>query len=213
METQAVKIKSKANPMVAIRIFKGHFATNHSHINYYIDMTTLKARQSEASAAAELLARKYEMTTFVDTIVCMDGCEVIGSYLAQQLAQAGIMSMNQHKTIYIVTPEIHTGGQLIFRDNMQPMIRNKHVVLLLSSITTGKTINRSLDCIRYYGGRIAGISAVFSAYHDASDVEINSIFTEKDLPDYRTYEVSNCPMCNEKRPVDAIVNSFGYSVI
>ncbi|WP_394919031.1 orotate phosphoribosyltransferase [uncultured Robinsoniella sp.] len=212
METRAVKIKSKANSMVAIKVIQGHFATNHSHINYYIDMTTLKARQSEAAAAAELLARKYEMTTFVDTIVCMDGCEVIGSYLAQQLSQAGIMSMNQHKTIYIVTPELHTGGQLIFRDNMQMMIRGKHVVLLLSSITTGKSISRSLECIRYYGGQIAGISAVFSAYHP-DEVEINSIFTEKDIPDYKTYDFSDCPMCANKVPVDAIVNSYGYSKI
>lgn len=213
MESRMVKIKSKANPMVSMRVIKGHFATNHSHINYYIDMTMLKCRQSEAAAAAELLARKYELTTYVDTIVCMDGCEVLGAYLAQQLSQAGIMSMNQHKTIYIVTPEIHTGGQLIFRDNMQPMIRNKHVVLLLSSISTGQTIERSLNCIQYYGGTIAGISSVFNAYHDSKEYEINSIFTEKDIEGYATYDFQKCPMCANKVPVDAIVNSYGYSKI
>ena len=33
-----------------LRVAKGHFATSHSHINYYIDVTTQKARLSEAKA-------------------------------------------------------------------------------------------------------------------------------------------------------------------
>ena len=33
-----------------LRVAKGHFATSHSHINYYIDVTTQKSRLSEAKA-------------------------------------------------------------------------------------------------------------------------------------------------------------------
>ena len=33
---------------VPLRIARGHFATNHSHINYYIDITYQKTRLSEA---------------------------------------------------------------------------------------------------------------------------------------------------------------------
>ena len=40
---------------VRLRLAKGHFATSHSHINYYIDLTMTKHRLSEArEAAAEL---------------------------------------------------------------------------------------------------------------------------------------------------------------
>ena len=35
-----------------LRVAKGHFATSHSHINYYIDVTTQKSRLSEAKAVA-----------------------------------------------------------------------------------------------------------------------------------------------------------------
>ena len=35
-----------------LRVAHGHFATNHSHINYYIDITYPKTRLSEAQAAA-----------------------------------------------------------------------------------------------------------------------------------------------------------------
>ena len=115
METRMYKIPAKADREVRLKVIPGHFATNHSHINNYIDLTTLKTRQNEAQAAARVLAQ-YSTYTVVDTIVCLDGCEVIGSYLAEELTNAGIMCMNRHKTIYIVSPELNAGGQIIFRD-------------------------------------------------------------------------------------------------
>lgn len=36
-----------------LRQHRDHFATNHSHINYYLDMTTLKTRLSEAQEIAK----------------------------------------------------------------------------------------------------------------------------------------------------------------
>lgn len=211
MENRATKIHSNVNPNAIIRIIPGHFATNHSHINYYVDMTIMKSRKSEAAAAASVLARKYSSSTYIDTIICMDGCEVIGAYLADDLTESGIMSLNQHKTMYIVTPEMNPGGQLIFRDNMQMMIQGKHCLLLLASATTGRTVARAIECISYYGGVIAGVSAIFSASDRVEGVEINHIFGSSDIPDYQTYEASKCPMCAGKERIDAIVNSFGYS--
>ncbi len=213
METRAVKIYSQVNKNVVLRVMKGHFATTHSHINYFMDMTGLKSRLNEAKGAASVLARKYENTTIVDTIVCIDGCEVVGAFLADELTRAGVMSMNQHRTIYVSTPECHTGGQLIFRDNMQMMIRGKNVILLLANVTTGKTLNRALECIEYYGGQTVGISSIFSVIKSARGIEVNSILTEKDVPDYMTYETAKCPLCQKKVLLDAMVNSHGYSKI
>lgn len=213
MENRAVKIQSKKNPNVVMRIINGHFATNHSHINYFVDMTMLKARQKEAQGAASVLAARYESTTIVDSIICMDGCEVIGAYLAEELTKVGIMSINQHQTIYIATPEIHTGGQLIFRDNMLPTIRGKHVLLLIANATTGKTLEKALECIQYYGGDLVGVSAIFSAVSHIHGQEINSIFTAEDILDYFSCPAGKCPLCAARRPVDAIVNSYGYSKI
>lgn len=211
MEMRTTKIHSNVNPNAIIRVIPGHFVTNHSHINTYVDMTIMKSRKSEAAAAASVLARKYTTSTYIDTIICMDGCEVIGAYLADELTASGIMSLNQHKTMYIVTPEMNPGGQLIFRDNMQFMIEGKHCLLLLASATTGRTVARALECIQYYGGMISGVSAIFSASDRVEGVEINHIFSAEDIGDYQTYEASKCPMCARGERIDAIVNSFGYS--
>ena len=52
-----VKLPTKKSDLF-LRVAKGHFATSHSHINYYIDVTTQKARLSEAKAVAKELAPK-----------------------------------------------------------------------------------------------------------------------------------------------------------
>lgn len=52
---EAIKIRSKKHPDVVLHTIPGHFVTPNSHVNYFLDMTTLKSRLSEASAAARAL--------------------------------------------------------------------------------------------------------------------------------------------------------------
>ena len=59
MMGQATKIQAKDNPKVALRVTKGHFSSDRFHINYYIDMSSLKMRQSEAEAVAKAMVKKY----------------------------------------------------------------------------------------------------------------------------------------------------------
>ena len=210
MESRAIKILAPTNKKVSLKVMPGHFATNNSHINLYIDLTTTKTRSSEAMEVARLMAKQYVNSVLIDTIVCLDGCEVVGAYLAQELTKAGIRSMNYHQTIYIIAPEFNTNGQMIFRENTQPAVYGKHILLLVASATTGDTIKKSLECIKYYGGITEGISAIFSAVDRIEDIPINSIFNAKHLPDYNSYSINDCPMCRSKQKLEAIVNGYGY---
>ena len=210
MENRVLKITSK-HESVPLKYIHGHFATNHSHINCYLDMTTLKTRQSEAERAAKALVRPYVVTTIVDTILCLDGTQIIGASLSQELSHAGLASINAHQTIYIITPEYDATSQLLFRDNTQPMVRGKHVLILTASVTTGITVQKSAECVQYYGGAVAGVSSIFSAVPEVNGMRINAIFGPEDLPDYRTYPSHQCPLCARGQKVDALVNSHGYS--
>lgn len=212
MEKRKQVITSKKSKRVSIEIIPGHFATNHSHINYYIDMTKVKHVQSMAARAAKVLAQKYVNNTQVDAIICMEGCEMIGGFMASELAMNGVGSINEKRDIAVIRPDVNINGQMVFQDNIQPMVWNKNVVLLVASATTGKSINRSVECIKYYGGNIVGISAIFSnSDHSIDDREIDSIFKKDDLPNYCTYAFNECPDCKNKRKIDAIVSSSGYS--
>ncbi len=206
-----IKISLKENSNVVLKAIPGHFITPNSHVNYYLDMTTIKSRLSEASAAAKELAAKIKPDMIVDTIVCMDGCEIIGAYLAEELTKAGVISINYHKTIYITTPEVASTGQMVFRDNIQPMIKGKNVLLLMASATTGQTLAKAIQALNYYGATISGISAIFSAANSSMGIQINSLFTIKDIPDYKAYAPEGCSMCKDKKVIDAFANAYGYS--
>ncbi len=208
-----IKIHSKEHPNVILKAIPGHFVTPNSHVNYYLDMTMLKSRLSEASIAARELSRQIAVTTIVDTIVCMDGCEIIGAFLAEELTRAGIYSMNAHKTIYIMTPEYVSSGQILFRENFLPMVKGKNILLLLASATTGQTIVKAVQALSYYGASISGISAVFSAANSVMGIPIKSLFTIADIPDYKAFNPEGCSLCKEQKPIDAFANAFGYSTI
>ena len=207
------RIPCKSHADVVLEAIPGHFVTPNSHVNYFLDMTELKHRLAEASAVAKALSEQIAVTTVVDTIVCIDGCEVIGAFLAEDLTKAGTYSMNSRSTIHIITPEYTNSDQLMFRENFVPMIKDKNVLLLLTSATTGKTILKAAQILGYYGAAISGISAVFSAANSVMGIPINSLFSVSDIPDYKTYAPEDCTLCKDGISIDALANGFGYSRI
>jgi len=204
------KIRTK-HKNVFLRVCRGHFATSHSHINYYIDVTTQKTRLSEATALAKELVSYYNNNTIVDTILCLDGTEVIGTCLAEQLTKEEFVNINAHQTIYIVTPEHTTGSQLIFRDNIAPMITGKNVLILAASVVTGYTAQAAIEAVNYYGGRVAGVSSIFATVDSCIGYPVRSIFNPNDLEGYATFSSHECPMCKSGQKIDALVNMYGFS--
>ena len=205
-----MKISTKRNNLY-LRVAKGHFATSNCHSNYYIDVVSQKTRMSEAKAVAEELRSYYYADTVVDTILCLDGTEVIGACLADSLSAADFLNMNAHKSIYVVTPETTSGSQLLFRDNIIPMIAGKHVMILAVSVASGKTVESAIDAVRYYGGTVSGISAIFSTATECQGLPVRSVFDPNDLEDYKCYPAHECPLCKEGKKLDALVNSHGFS--
>lgn len=235
--SKAVKIYSKDHPALALKVTKGHFSSDRFHINYYIDMTDLKMRQRNAEEVAKAIVEKYvkrvtltpviglvseamnQMAATnatkapIDTIICMDGCEAIGAYIAKELSEVGFATTNTHKTTYILTPEFDSTGQMVVRENIKPMLKGKHVLVVLATAMSGHTIAKSLRCISSYGGIVEGISCIFSAISEIEGHPVNSVFEASDLEGFRLSEPDNCPDCKAGVKLDAIVNSYGYTVL
>ena len=232
------KIYAKDYPELALKVTKGHFSSDRFHINYYIDMTALKMRKMEAQHVARAMVSRYvnrvkldpstliasdsEITNFmnsmasktpIDTIICMDGCEVIGAYVASELSEVGVTTMNTHHTSYIITPEFDSTGQMVVRDNIKPMLKGKHVLVVLATAMSGRTIAKSIRCITSYGGIIEGISVIFSAVDEIEGYPVNAVFSTSDLPDFKLSTPDECEDCKNGVKLDAIVNSYGYSVL
>ena len=181
---------------IPLRIAKGHFATNKCHVNYYVDMTYTKHRLAEAHEAAKELVQKLDKTSPIDSILCLEGTEVLGTCIAEELIQAGVRITNEHGTIYVVTPELTSSNQIIFRSNTAHLIRNRHVLLLAA---------------KYYGGMPEGICAIFSAGQKCAGLPITTIFGSELLGDFMCAPATDCPLCKAGVKPDALVNSYGIS--
>ena len=198
---------------VPLRVARGHFATNHSHINYYIDITYQKTRLSEAKDSAFNLVSHFINDTPVDTILCLDGTAVLGTCVAEELTKSGFRTINAHQSIYVVEPEYNANSQIIFRDNIKPMIKGKTVLVLMASVTTGYTAKRSIEAIHYYGGHVAGVAAIYRAVDEIAGYPVRSVYSVADLPDYESFDYHDCPYCKQGKKIDALVNSFGFSAL
>jgi len=213
MRSKSFTVLLSKNPSINMNVIPGHFTTNHFHLTHYLDLYDLKTNSELARDAAIELSIPYLTSTLVDTIVCMEGTEIIGAYMAEELLLEGTSVVNSDREIHVATPIINVNRKLMFQSNMQDLIKDRNVILLLSSISSGGTMQSAIECIAYYGGNIVGISALFNAYPERFEQEIHSMFTSEDIPDYRIYNPTECPLCNESHPLDAIIVKDGYTII
>ena len=234
MENQ-IKIRSKYNDNLVLKVTHGHFSSDRFHVNYYIDMSSLKMRQSEAKLVAQVMAEKYVKKvrlsnglnnelfgsladlgankTRIDTIICMDGCEVIGAYLAEELMAGGFPSNTKHNSFYVVTPEFDNTGQMVVRNNIKPMIKGRNVLVVLASAMSGHTISKAIGTILAYGGKVTGLSVIFANIEEVDGYPVHGVFTHEDLPNFRLSDPNDCEDCKNGVKLDAVVNSYGYEML
>ena len=188
------------------------YVTASAHLNYYVGTSDIKHNRVVSVEAAKLLAEYYSVRNMdVDTVLCLYETQALGAYMAQELASPSMLAPNPDLQVYVLGPEYDTQGNMIFRDNLRRMIQGKNVVVLISCITSGRTVERAVQSARYYGGNVIGVSSVFSAAKELCGLEVNTLFTPEDLPNYSYTAAKDCPMCKAGQPVDAIMNGYGYS--
>jgi len=213
MENKAYNVSLAKNPIITIKVTPGHFTTSTRHVNHYLDVSELKTNALIARDVAQQLAIPYLTSALVDTIVCMERTEVIAAFLAEELLQPGTAVMNSGGEIHVVTPVNNVHGNMIFQDSVVDWITNKNVLLLVASISSARAVHIGMECIAYYGGRLAGISALFVASPEKQKDNINTLFTSDDIPGYRLFETVECEMCKAGQKIDALISSDGYTKI
>lgn len=207
---QPICVRSKVESSLYAQAIPGHFATNHSHINYYIDMSDIKHKQSLAMTAARSIAARIP-GLLVDTILCLEGTEYIGAFLARELTQDSLVGMNAGRDLFLVEPDSNINGQFTFSDNLRPMVDGKAVFVMVASASTGQTLSQTAECVEYYGGHVVGNAALFSNISELDGKPVISLFTGADFPNYQTCaHGKNCPACAAGVPLDAIVTPRGY---
>jgi len=213
MENSVYSISLAKNPKISIQVVSGHFSTSNKHSNNYLDFCQLKCNTLIARDVAKELAIPYLSTTYIETIVCIEKTAVIGAYLAEELTQDGPSVINTGGDIHVISPVSNSYGNWVFPSNRAEWINGKNVLLLLATVSSGRSLNAMLECITYYGGKLAGISALYRASHDPHRYEINSLFNSDDIPGYQLYSPGECDLCRDGVKLDAIISSEGFTKI
>ncbi len=208
MDTKGLELTARRNKKVRIRVIEGHFATQHSHVSHCIDMTAVKSEMNMAKEAAKLFSENFYGTP-VDTIITLERTKMLGAFLAEELSASGI---NAGANIAVISPEI-SGDKMILRDNLLPYVKNKRVLLLTATATTGLTLASALEGIRYYDGETAGAATVFGGNFSFKNIPVVRLFGVEDIHGYSSFSATECPYCRAGIKVDALVNSYGYSKI
>ena len=139
----------------------------------------------------------YLTTTLVDTIVCLEGLEVIGAFMAEELTQEGTSVINSDRDSYVVTPISNYNRKLMFQHSMQELISNRNIIVLVSSVSSGLTLYSALECLSYYGGKLAGISAYLMPIPKDMNMKLILFLQTSVLLSYFT--VDDCPLCKRKK--------------
>jgi len=211
MEPKSYSISLAKNPKIVINILSGHFSTNNAHSNCYLDFSELKSNVLLAKDVARELAIPYISSTPVDTIVCMEKTSVIGAFLADDLMQEGTSIINSGNEIYVVSPFNNAYGNWVFPSNRTEWIRDKNILVLVATVSSGRALNSVLECISYYGGKLAGISALYSVLPDSHHLKINALFSPDDIDGYQLFTPGECQMCKNGQKLDALISSEGYT--
>ena len=75
--------------------------------------------------------------------------------------------INRGVNIGVISPEI-SNDKMLLRDNFLSYVKNKNVLLLTASATTGKDANSVVEGIRYYGGMPVGVATVSAVISTAA---------------------------------------------
>lgn len=208
METTAYELFAKRNHKVKIRVMPGHFVTQHSHVNYCIDLTRMKTEATMARAAAKLFAESFSGVA-VDTIITLDHVKMIGAFLAEEFSNS--MGINMKKEIAVISPEFTADEKIILRDNLIPYVKNRNVLILSATATTGIAARGAIHGIRYYDGDPVGVATVFGGNFEIPGVPVKKLIGLEDLPAYTSYRPGECPLCKDGVKIDALINAYGYS--
>ena len=100
MKNKAFTVSLSKNPAIKMDVIPGHFTTNDFHMTHYLDLDNIKTNLLLAKEVAIELTLPYLTSTLVDTIVCFEGTEVIGAYMADELSMEGTGVINSGKDYF-----------------------------------------------------------------------------------------------------------------
>lgn len=169
-------------------IKEGHFfLTSGRHSDLYINKDSIFCIPELFRII--VYETKKSIEEYLNKIDIITGPAIAGSILAGVLS-LGIFGCNK----IFVYPEKHE-GTMIFRRGYDKIVKGKNVWITEDIITTGRSVENTIDAVTFNGGNVIGVSCIWNKgnYLPSTGVLISLIYEE-----VKSYLPVDCPQCKER---------------
>lgn len=186
MGHRALLFKTGSGLFLALE--RGDTAQEEISMNFCISTRELRLSAKLAKEAARALAQPYHTGALVDLILCEEGCEAVGAFLAAELGGGSVLSLNRGSDIHIGTLRL-SEQETCTREELP--LRGKSILLLTDLLMSPKRARRAADYILGSGAALSGVCALFGVPGEVEKRKIQCLFEASDLPGFYTWREEN----------------------
>ena len=168
-----------------------HFVgTSGRHMSVYITKDKLLPHTSETFRVTYLLAENYK-----DLDVDVVAAPVIGGVILGNLVAYHLSNL-QKKEILSVYAEKTLEGQMVFKRGYDALVKGKKVLIIDDTVATGFSVNKMIDVVRQFGGKVVGMGVLINRVSKEINSETMGMpFSSLCEIPAETFDEKNCPLC------------------
>src|SRR3989344_5805016 len=175
-----------------------HFVGNSGrHMAAYVNKDYLYPHTKETSDIGKLFAEKFKNKA-IDVVV---GPAVGGIILCQWTAYH--LSKLRKKEILAVFTEKLPDENQIFKRGYDTYVKNKKVLVVEDTTTTGGSVRRTVDSVKAAGGMVVAVCVMVNRDPKiVNDKAVGAPFHSLATYKFDSWEPVDCPLCKKGIPVN-----------
>lgn len=176
----------------------GHFVgVSGRHMDAYINKDALFPHVGEASLVGKMFAEKNKNSN-IDVVAA----PALGGIILAQWTAHHLLKIKKKEVLAVFTEKTADGGQ-VFKRGYGPLIKNRNVLVIEDSTTTGGSVKKVVDAVRNAGGRVIRVCVMVN--RDPKIVNKKTIgapFSALAVYRIKSYEEKDCPLCKKGMPIN-----------
>ncbi|HBA45732.1 hypothetical protein A2W67_01480 [Candidatus Nomurabacteria bacterium RIFCSPLOWO2_02_40_28] len=191
---EVINILEKTGAVIRNSHFVG---TSSRHMAVYVNKDYLLPHTAETFRVTQLFAEKHKDLDIDVVTAPVVGGVILGHLVAYHL------SLLQKKEILSVYAEKTTEGPMVFKRGYENLIKGKKVLIIDDTIATGFSVNKMIDVVRAFGGKIMAMGVMVNRIPEEVNAKTLGITFSSlcEIP-AETFDEKDCPLCKANVPIN-----------
>jgi len=175
---------------------KGHFVyTSGRHGEYYVNKDMVIAHPLLLSKLCRRIARHFSDQGIEIVVAPAVGGVALTQWVAYMLSEGRgeVLAAYAEKD----------GDKLVFKRQYDKLIPDRKVLLLEDIVTTGGSLQKLMEAVHDFGGRIVGAALLWNRGGIEFEMPVFSLVNKQ----FVSWAPAECPLCQENVPIN---NDLGH---